>query len=85
MPGKGDRVIGGIGMSEFIELDIDFDRCRGIEDCGECVRVCPVNIFSSNGDYPKTVEANEDECTLCDLCLQACEVNAIRIRKLYEE
>jgi len=41
------------------------------------------NIFSSNGDYPKAVEANEDECTLCDLCLQGCEVDAIAIHKLY--
>jgi len=72
-------------MSEFIKLGIDLDRCSGIEKCGECIRVCPVNIFASDGDYPKAVEANEDECTLCDLCIQACEVNAITIRKLYEE
>ena len=72
-------------MSEFIKLGIDLDRCSGIEKCGECIRVCPVNIFSSNGDYPKAVEANEDECTLCDLCLQGCVVDAITIHKLYEE
>jgi len=72
-------------MSEFIKVDIDLDRCSGLDTCGKCVGVCPVNIFSSNGDYPTAVEANEDECTLCELCIQACEVNAISIRKLYEE
>jgi NAD-dependent dihydropyrimidine dehydrogenase PreA subunit len=72
-------------MSEFIKLTIDFDRCTGIEKCGECIRVCPVNIFTSNGDYPIAVESNEDECILCDLCLQGCEVDAITIQKLYEE
>ena len=72
-------------MGEFIGLAIDLDRCTGIEKCGECIRVCPVNIFTSNGDYPIAVESNEDECTLCDLCLQGCEVNAITIQKIYEE
>jgi len=72
-------------MSEFIKLDIDLDRCSGIEKCGECIIVCPVNIFISNGNYPKIVDANEDECTLCNLCLQGCKVNAITIHKLYEE
>jgi len=72
-------------MSEFIKVDIDPIRCLGIEKCGKCVQVCPVNIFSLNDDYPKAVEANEDECTLCELCLQNCQVDAIIIHKLYEE
>jgi NAD-dependent dihydropyrimidine dehydrogenase PreA subunit len=72
-------------MSEFIRIDIDFDRCLGIEQCGQCIKVCPVGIFTSNDDYPKRVEAHEDECTLCNLCLQGCGVDAIRIHKLYEE
>jgi len=72
-------------MSEFVKLNIDLDRCIGIKNCGKCIQVCPVNIFTSNGNYPKAVQANEDECTLCDLCLQSCEANAITIHKLYEE
>ena len=72
-------------MSEFIKIEIDIDRCSGIEKCGDCVLVCPVNIFTENGDYPLTVKDNEDECTLCNLCLQGCKVDAITIHKLYEE
>ena len=72
-------------MGEFIKLVIDLDRCTGIEKCGECIRVCPVNIFTSNDNYPLALESNEDECTLCDLCLKGCEVNAITIQKLYEK
>ena len=72
-------------MSEFIRLNIDLERCTGNAKCGKCIKVCPVNIFKSNGDYPKVEGANEDECTLCDLCLQGCEVDAITIHKLYEE
>ena len=72
-------------MSEFIKVVIDHNKCLGIGKCGKCIQVCPVNIFSLNGDYPKSVEANEDECTLCNLCLQGCEVDAITINKLYEQ
>jgi len=72
-------------MSLFIRLEIDLNMCLGIKKCGKCIQVCPVNIFTSNGDYPKAVEANEDECTLCGLCLQNCQVDAIIIHKLYEE
>jgi NAD-dependent dihydropyrimidine dehydrogenase PreA subunit len=30
------------------------------------------------------VEENQDECTLCDLCLQECTPDAVVLRKLYE-
>lgn len=72
-------------MSEFITVEINYDKCVGIKKCGRCIKVCPVSIFSSNGNYPKTLEANEDECTLCALCLQNCKVSAITIHKLYED
>jgi NAD-dependent dihydropyrimidine dehydrogenase PreA subunit len=72
-------------MSLFIRLEIDPAMCLGIQRCGQCIQVCPVNIFAPHDDYPKTVEDNEDECTLCNLCLQACGADAITIHKLYEE
>ena len=71
-------------MSEFIKIEIDFSRCVGIGECGGCVKVCPVNIFGKDGDNPSVIEDNEDECTLCDLCIQACTPKVITIRKLYE-
>ena len=72
-------------MSEFIKVKIDFPTCVGIAECGGCVKVCPVNIFGKEGDDPSVIENNEDECTLCDLCIQACTPKAITIRKLYED
>jgi len=44
-----------------------------------------VSIFAEDGEYPKAVDANEDECTLCGLCLEACRPKAIKVRKLYED
>ena len=71
-------------MSEFIRLTISEERCTGTSACGKCVQVCPVNIFVAEGDRPLVVAENQDECTLCDLCLQECEPHAIVLTKLYE-
>ncbi len=48
-----------------------------------CVRVCPVNIFEKDGQRPRVVAANEDECILCDQCRQECAPGAITIGKKY--
>lgn len=71
-------------MSLFVNLEIDPQKCLGIKQCGKCLGVCPVNIFGQEGDRPAAIEANLDECTLCDLCLDVCEPGAIKVRKLYE-
>ena len=71
-------------MSLFIKLEIDQEKCLGLAKCGKCVKVCPVQIFSEDGDRPMTVEDNEDECTLCDLCIANCDPAAITVLKRYE-
>jgi len=73
-----------VAMSEFIKVEIDQSKCLGIEACGGCLRVCPVNIFDKKNDEPVIIKEDEDECTLCDLCIQACGPNAVIIHKLYE-
>ena len=71
-------------MSEFIKVEIDQATCLGLDKCGGCLDVCPVNIFDRKNDEPVIVEKDEDECTLCHLCTQACGPNAVMIHKLYE-
>ena len=49
------------------------------------VEVCPVNIFKQAADGRlEIVEDNLDECTLCDLCVQAAPAGTVHIVKLYE-
>lgn len=71
-------------MAEFIKVGIDFNKCLGINECGKCAQACPVNIFQKNGSNLSVIEENEDECTLCDLCLKACKPGAITIHRKYE-
>ena len=55
-------------------VKINYDLCKGI-DCGECVNVCPMDVFEVDGD--KVIVAKEDECTYCGVCLDSCPNNAI--------
>ena len=71
-------------MSEFIRIEIDFQKCVGTKECGGCLKVCPVNIFEEESYNPSIIHKNQDECILCDLCLEACNPDAIAIKKLYE-
>ncbi len=71
-------------MGIFINLEIDPERCVGISSCGKCLKICPVQIFGTGDRYPVLLAENEDECTLCDLCIDACDPRAITVKKRYE-
>jgi len=72
-------------MSLFVAVHVDDDRCRAGQPCTACITVCPVSIFRGQGGLAGVVEENEDECTLCDLCLERCPTDAIAIRTLYAD
>jgi NAD-dependent dihydropyrimidine dehydrogenase PreA subunit len=71
-------------MGTFIQVDIDVKKCLGPEKSGECIKICPVNIFESKPGRTVVRTENEDECILCNLCLDKCPSSAIAIKKLYE-
>lgn len=73
-------------MGMFIRVDVDngvVEKTTGLAD--KLVEVCPVKIFrlGSTTNTVEVVEDNVDECTLCDLCMQA-SPEGVRIVKLYE-
>jgi NAD-dependent dihydropyrimidine dehydrogenase PreA subunit len=71
-------------MGVFVRIHIDLDKCQDPQEVKAWTGVCPVGIFKLVNGQPVVVEENEDECTFCGLCLQACPGGAIRIEKLYE-
>ena len=70
----------------FIQVEVDPQVAAQADLVKKLVEVCPVDIFAAGPDGKLAiVEKNLDECTLCDLCIQACPPGAVRIVKLYEQ
>ncbi len=71
--------------SMFIRLEIDPEAAADRELAEKLVEVCPVNIFDLDAEgKARVVQENEDECVLCDLCVQAAPPGRVRVVKLYE-
>jgi NAD-dependent dihydropyrimidine dehydrogenase PreA subunit len=58
----------------MIELIIA-ERCT---HCGECVRICPSNVFDAKPDAPPVVARLED-CQTCFLCELYCKADALYV------
>ncbi len=71
-------------MGLFITVSIDENMCLGTSSCAKCLTVCPVSIFKEEKKVPSVDPDNEDECTLCNLCIDVCEPKCIMINKEYE-
>jgi len=55
-------------------VEVDNDKCIG---CGECVEVCPVDVFELQEE--KAVPVNADECLGCESCVEVCEQEAVTV------
>ena len=72
-------------MAMFIQVDVDHSLVEKTDGLAQkLVEICPVNIFKAGAtpSQVEIVEDNLDECTLCDLCMQA-SPEAVKVVKLY--
>ena len=68
----------------FIDVQVDPAAAKDAVLAKKLTEVCAVDIFAQNADGSlRIVEANLDECVLCDLCIQAAP-GKVRVLKLYE-
>ena len=68
----------------FIRVDVDPAAAKDAATAKKLTEVCPVNIFAQAKDGAlRIVDENLDECTLCDLCMQAFP-GKVKVVKLYE-
>ncbi|MGB5157966.1 MAG: ferredoxin [Desulfobacterales bacterium] len=57
--------------------EVDTEKCVG---CGECVDVCPVDVYELQEG--KAVVVNEEECIGCESCVEVCEQGAITVTEI---
>jgi NAD-dependent dihydropyrimidine dehydrogenase PreA subunit len=69
----------------FIDVKLDPEVAKDPELAAKLAEVCPVNIFAADENGVKVVEAELDECVLCDLCLEVAPPGKLQIVKLYEQ
>lgn len=70
----------------FINVEVDPAVAKDAAAVKKLVEVCPVNIFAEADEgILAIVEKNLDECTLCELCLEAAPPGAVKVKKLYGE
>jgi NAD-dependent dihydropyrimidine dehydrogenase PreA subunit len=70
-------------MALFIDVEVDPAAANDAAIVKKLVEVCPVNIFAEAAGRLQIVEKNLDECTLCELCLNAAQPGTVRVKKLY--
>ena len=69
----------------FIDVKVDPELAKDPEIARKLEEVCPVSIFKATAQGVEIDEENLDECTLCNLCLEATPKGSIEIVKLYED
>ena len=64
------------------QVTILTQSCKGVEDCGICIKVCPKDLFEPGGDmnqagYVPPRITDMDECIGCENCMIYCPDMAI--------
>jgi NAD-dependent dihydropyrimidine dehydrogenase PreA subunit len=69
----------------FIDVTVAAEVAADPTLAKKLVEVCPVNIFKQSPEGRlEIVEPNLDECTLCELCIQAAPTGTVQVVKLYD-
>ncbi len=71
-------------MGVFIQIDVH-QADIPLQTAEQLVSLCPVEIFTISGQHLGVQLDHEDECTLCELCLNAAPAGSLIIRKIYKE
>ncbi|HIP25903.1 MAG TPA: ferredoxin family protein [Archaeoglobus profundus] len=59
----------------MVEIRVDPEKCDG---CGECIGVCPGEVFEI-GEDGKSYPARPENCQECCSCVETCPNGAITV------
>tara|TARA_B100001146_G_C16043638_1_gene374711 strand:+ start:271 stop:516 length:246 start_codon:yes stop_codon:yes gene_type:complete len=71
-------------MGMFIQIDIDQTKLTPGQ-VETLTNICPVDIFLLDGNTIRTDSDQEDECILCELCLENSPTGTVQINKSYTD
>lgn len=66
------------------------ESCKGVEDCGLCMEVCPVGLFApadtpnARGYIPAAL-TDAAACTGCGRCMRTCPDFALVVERIKEK
>ena len=69
----------------FIGITVDDAVTGDAELAARLAQVCPVDIYADADGRVELVDANLDECILCQLCVSAAPAGAVVVHRLYVE
>lgn len=58
-------------------ITIDNEKCQG---CGECVQICPSEVYQLEDGH--AVAVNAAECGGCQSCVSVCQSEAIKVEDI---
>jgi NAD-dependent dihydropyrimidine dehydrogenase PreA subunit len=67
----------------FIDVEVSPEVAADAALAAKLTEVCPVDIFAVVDGRLQLVEANLDECVLCELCINAAPSGTVTVKKLY--
>jgi NAD-dependent dihydropyrimidine dehydrogenase PreA subunit len=68
----------------FINVEVDPQARDDAELAKRLEEACPVDIFAASQSGVEVIDANLDECILCELCVKTAPPGAVRVVKLYD-
>ena len=69
----------------FIDVEVADEVRRDAELARQLEEACPVDIYAATDAGVEVVEANLDECILCELCVRTAPPGGVRVVKLYDD
>jgi len=74
------RALGRMSRAYALRPVMMKERCRGTENCGECMRACPRNAIRSRADRPVV---DYGKCIRCYCCHEICPADAISLQRSF--
>jgi ferredoxin-like protein FixX len=68
----------------FIGVEVDDAAAADPAVAAKLAETCPVDIYADASGRLEIVDANLDECILCDMCVVAAPPGTVAVHRLYD-